>query len=59
MLNKNQQPGGHDAKVAAIAAGVRGWIGKGEPLHIHKGGVHHVVPLPNDARFQSRAGAGS
>ena len=24
------------------------------PAHIAKGGVHHVVPLPGDARFASR-----
>src|SRR5690606_6027705 len=25
-----------------------------EPVHIDKGGVHHVVPLPSDPRFRSR-----
>lgn len=43
----------HDARVAAIAAQVRERIGRGEPVHIDKGGVHHVVPLPSDPRFRS------
>lgn len=44
----------HDARVSEIAAQVRDKIGRGEPVHIDKGGVHHVVPLPGDRRFQSR-----
>jgi FAD/FMN-containing dehydrogenase len=44
----------HDEKVRAIAARVRDLIGRGEPVHIDKGGVHHVVPLPGDPRFKSR-----
>jgi FAD/FMN-containing dehydrogenase len=44
----------HDGKVSAIAARVRDLIGRGQPVHIHKGGVHHVVPIPGDKRFQSR-----
>lgn len=27
----------------------------GGPAHIHKGGVHHFVPLPGDGRFAGRA----
>ncbi|HEY8379110.1 MAG TPA: FAD-binding oxidoreductase [Nannocystis sp.] len=45
----------HEARVHAIAAEVRDRIGRGEPVHIDKGGVHHVVPLPGDRRFRSRA----
>ncbi len=44
----------HDARVHQIAAQVRDKIGRGEPVHIDKGGVHHVVPLPGDKRFRSR-----
>jgi FAD/FMN-containing dehydrogenase len=44
----------HDRKVREIAARVRELVGSGKPVHIHKGGVHHVVPLPNDPRFASR-----
>jgi len=44
----------HERKVEEIAARVRDLVGRGEPVHIHKGGVHHVVPLPNDPRFRSR-----
>lgn len=45
---------GHQAKVAAIAADLRDRIARGEPVHIYKGGVHHFVPLPGDARFAGR-----
>src|SRR6185503_19422246 len=44
----------HDEKVAAIAAEVRARVESGEPVHIYKGGVHHFVPLPGDARFGGR-----
>jgi FAD/FMN-containing dehydrogenase len=44
----------HDRKVAEIAARVRDLVGRGEPVHIDKGGVHHFVPLPGDPRFRSR-----
>jgi FAD/FMN-containing dehydrogenase len=44
----------HDRRVAEIAARVRDLCGSGEPVHIAKGGVHHVVPLPNDPRFRTR-----
>lgn len=44
----------HDRKVAEIAARMRDLVGRGEPVHIDKGGVHHVVPLPDDPRFRSR-----
>src|SRR5690348_8462982 len=44
----------HEEKVAAIAAEVRARVDRGEPVHIYKGGVHHFVPLPGDARFSGR-----
>ncbi|MGZ6143068.1 MAG: FAD-binding oxidoreductase, partial [Myxococcales bacterium] len=44
----------HEDKVAAIAAEVRERVARGEPVHIWKGGVHHFVPLPGDARFSGR-----
>jgi FAD/FMN-containing dehydrogenase len=44
----------HTRKVAAVAARVRDLVGRGEPVHVAKGGVRHVVPLPNDPRFRSR-----
>src|SRR5439155_1577242 len=28
---------------------------RGEGAHVHKGGVHHFVPLPGDRRFHGRA----
>ena len=43
----------HDARVAAIAAQVQARIAAGKPVHIDKGGVHHVVPEPGDARFRT------
>lgn len=45
----------HDRKVAAIATELRERVGRGEPVHISKGGVPHVVPLPFDTRRQGRA----
>lgn len=42
----------HDARVAAVADAVRRVASTGEAAHIAKGGVHHVVPLPSDARFR-------
>lgn len=44
----------HESKVSAIAAAVRERVGRNEPVHIAKGGVRHVVPLPNDSRFGGR-----
>jgi FAD/FMN-containing dehydrogenase len=44
----------HCARVEAVASQVRERIADGEPVHVHKGGVHHVVPLPGDPRFRSR-----
>jgi FAD/FMN-containing dehydrogenase len=41
----------HERIVAAIAARVRAMQRAGAPVHIAKGGVHHVVPLPHDRRF--------
>jgi FAD/FMN-containing dehydrogenase len=45
----------HSAKVARIADQVSSLSASAEPVHIAKGGVHHVVPVPSDARFRSRA----
>ncbi|HEY7873650.1 MAG TPA: FAD-binding oxidoreductase, partial [Actinomycetota bacterium] len=44
----------HERAVSHVAARVRDLVGRGEPVHIDKGGVHHVVPLASDARFRSR-----
>lgn len=44
----------HARAVAEIAERVRGLVGRGDPVHIDKGGVHHVVPLASDPRFRSR-----
>jgi FAD/FMN-containing dehydrogenase len=44
----------HGRDVATIAEQVRSLAGRGEPVHIDKGGVHHVVPLASDPRFRSR-----
>ncbi|MGI5864491.1 MAG: FAD-binding protein [Myxococcales bacterium] len=44
----------HRLKVKAIARQVRERIGKNEPVHISKGGVQHVVPLPGDPRYRSQ-----
>src|SRR5678816_59278 len=49
------QPDQHAADVASIAASVRERVSRGEPVHIHKGGVHHFVPLPGDRRFGGAA----
>jgi FAD/FMN-containing dehydrogenase len=48
------KPDDHDQRVRAIAARVKELAATGEPLHIAKGGVHHVVPLPNDPRWRTR-----
>ncbi|HVM66751.1 MAG TPA: helix-turn-helix domain-containing protein [Acidimicrobiales bacterium] len=39
-------PDAHARKVEAIAAALRERVQSGQPVHIHKGGVHHFVPLP-------------
>ena len=44
----------HAAKVDRIAARVASLSAGGDPIHIAKGGVHHVVPVPSDSRFRSR-----
>lgn len=46
-------PTDHDARVAAVAHQVRARVAAGEPVHIDKGGVHHVVPIPGDPRFRT------
>ena len=43
----------HQARVQAIAAQIRERARAGQPVHIDKGGVHHVVPIPGDPRFRS------
>ncbi|MBK7830234.1 MAG: FAD-dependent oxidoreductase [Nannocystis sp.] len=43
----------HDSRVQAIAAQVRERVAAGALVHIDKGGVHHVVPIPGDPRFRS------
>lgn len=45
----------HDAKVDAVCEQVRAAASSQGPVHIHKGGVHHFVPQPGDARFTGRA----
>jgi len=45
----------HVRFVAEIAKDLRERVGRGEPIHIQKGGVHHFVPLPGDTRFKGRA----
>ena len=47
------RPDDHDARVAAIAAQIQRNAAAGQPVHIDKGGVHHVVPIPGDPRFRS------
>ncbi|MBI4041845.1 MAG: FAD-binding oxidoreductase [Deltaproteobacteria bacterium] len=42
----------HDAKVKTIAQQIRKALAKRRPIHIHKGGVSHFVPLPGDSRFR-------
>jgi len=44
----------HDQIVAEIAAQMREQAGRGEPVHIQKGGVHHFVPVAGDRRFVGR-----
>jgi FAD/FMN-containing dehydrogenase len=43
-------PAPHADKVAALAAQVKAL--RGQTVHLDKGGVHHFVPLPGDARFR-------
>jgi FAD/FMN-containing dehydrogenase len=45
----------HEDKVAAVARALRERPVDAGPVHIHKGGVHHFVPLPGDRRFDGRA----
>lgn len=44
----------HDERVEALVQQVRELAVTGQTAHIDKGGVHHVVPLPGDARFRGR-----
>jgi len=45
----------HEAKVEAVCAQVRTAASLQQPVHIHKGGVHHFVPQPGEARFTGHA----
>ncbi|MBN1770421.1 MAG: FAD-binding oxidoreductase [Deltaproteobacteria bacterium] len=45
----------HREKVEAVAAQLRALAAAGGTAHVHKGGVHHFVPLPGDRRFRGRA----
>lgn len=45
----------HELQVETIARAVRAAAQTNAPAHIDKGGVHHVVPLPADRRFSSKA----
>jgi FAD/FMN-containing dehydrogenase len=49
-----EKTGAHEAKVALIASEVEALAASTEPVHIAKGGVHHVVPVPSDTRFRSK-----
>ncbi|MBA3545584.1 MAG: FAD-binding oxidoreductase [Nannocystis sp.] len=44
----------HDERVETIVQRVRELAVTGQTAHIDKGGVHHFVPRPCDARFRSR-----
>jgi FAD/FMN-containing dehydrogenase len=45
----------HQARVAEVARQVRELAGAGGRSYVDKGGVHHVVPVPEgDGRFQGR-----
>jgi hypothetical protein len=41
----------HQADTAHVAAAIRERAAARGPVHIDKGGVHHVVPRPGDKRF--------
>ena len=45
----------HEAKVEAVCEQVRAAASLQQPIHVDKGGVHHFVPQPGDARFIGRA----
>lgn len=45
----------HDEKVQLIARAVKERVQAGRPVHITKRGVHHVVPIPGDRRFDGDA----
>lgn len=45
----------HDERLQPILAAVKEAARTKAPAHIDKGGVHHVVPLPQDRRFSSRS----
>jgi FAD/FMN-containing dehydrogenase len=54
MQQKRPTPSDHNRRVQAVAERLRELATSGEPVHIAKGGVHHVVPLPGDPRFRTR-----
>lgn len=41
----------HREKLDRLCGAVAARHGRSGPVYVHKGGVHHVVPLPKDARF--------
>lgn len=43
----------HDAKVKRVSSAIKERLADKKPIHIHKGGVSHFVPLPNDPRRRS------
>jgi FAD/FMN-containing dehydrogenase len=45
----------HEGKVRRVADQVRAHAETGQRVHVSKGGVHHVVPLPGDTRFDTPA----
>lgn len=48
-------PLSHAVKVERIAEQAATLSRSGQPVHIDKGGVHHVVPVPGDMRFRTRS----
>jgi FAD/FMN-containing dehydrogenase len=48
------QVDGHQGRVRRVAQQVREHFERRQPVHITKGGEHHVVPLPGDRRFVNR-----
>lgn len=41
----------HRGKLEQLCRAVSARSARSGPVHVHKGGVHHVVPLPGDRRF--------
>jgi FAD/FMN-containing dehydrogenase len=51
---RQRQERAHEARTRAIASAVARIAADRQPVYIDKGGVHHVVPLPGDARFSGK-----